>query len=182
MWFISDSIISSSGVVVIKGSSLFSNSWKAFANTPIWILFWIILLASVCPPEQGRECTKALWKEVGQARVRAKGGGEAEEEKKDGRMEGSKREIHPVSQWQGSAAKEPIRGRQDTQGLSIQTLLRLVQCVCQCKCVNMYFNLSLLSCQVKGTHTYWPQHYASYFQFVLVFVSNSAFQLYFTNY
>lgn len=67
--------------------------------------------------------------------MRVKGGGEAQEEQKDGRMDRwEEREARPVSQWQGSAAKEPIKERQDTQGLSIQTLLRVSQCVCVCQC------------------------------------------------
>lgn len=150
------------GVVVIKGkhtgSSLFSNSRKAFANTPISILFWIMLLASVCSRKvmRGREYTKALWKGRG-GEVRVKGGGKGRRGKKGWREARGRHTL--CLNGRAPLQRSQLGGGRTHRGWAYKPYCDWASvCVCVSVqvfvCVNMYFNLSLFSCQVKGTHTY----------------------------
>ena len=109
--------------------------WKAFCEYANYALVLKLDQYSQCAPgkvKRGREHTKALrmggvgwgWRWRWRWCRRGKAGW---------KEENAREETHLVS-----AAKEPIRGRQETQGLSIQTLLRLGRCVCVCVCVWTY--------------------------------------------
>lgn len=112
------------------------------------------LLVTPPSPREVMGCpTRALLKE---GRV-VRAGSESGDEKKDGWKEVLQRDTHPVSPWQGSAAKTAIRGRKDTEGPGTQTLLRLDTCVCVSKmyvCVCKYVPQRIIILMPRQGHRY----------------------------